>query len=159
MQDCGKGCVTLGFHPPPPSCFAQRRSDAAFWTCLESAGFFSVQELDGNRQEKDDPAKDTDSVQHQVWQERRRSSPRLHPVSSDRGAVQLYLLWLHETGRSSRSWLDKTASINQVWELLIWGSLALEKDDRNVNNWGAKYIYPCALKSRWVILIKAKVYL
>lgn len=53
MQDRGKGCVTLGFYPPLPSCFAQRRSDAAFWTCLESAGFFSVQAIDGNRQKKE----------------------------------------------------------------------------------------------------------
>lgn len=85
--------------------------------------------------------------------------PQIHPLSSDRGAVQLYLLWLHKRGRGSWSWLDKTGLINQCWELLIWGSLALEKDDRDVNNWGAKYVYTCALKSRWVILIKAKVYL
>lgn len=75
--------------------------------------------------------------------------PLIHPVSSDRGAVQLYLLWLRKRGRSSWSWLDKTGSIDLCWELLIWGSLALEKDDRDVNNWGAKFIYTCALKSQW----------
>lgn len=41
-----------------------------------STGFSSSQEFNINRQEKDDPARDSDSLQQQRWQDRHRSSCR-----------------------------------------------------------------------------------
>lgn len=82
--------------------FAQKSGSTAIWTCLIDSpgsveGFSSSQELDENRQEKDDPAKDTDSLQHQSWQDRHRSSHRYTVwVLTEDWCNCICCIWPHE---------------------------------------------------------------
>lgn len=108
VQDLGTDCITLSVHPSFQCSFAQTHSNTAIWTCLVDppGSVEGVFQFPG--------------VQHKQTRERwscqiywfpttaaltglTQMLLQTHRVGSDGGAGQLYLLWLHETGRSFRS--------------------------------------------------------
>lgn len=104
MRDPGTGCITLSVHPSLQSSFTQKHGNTSIWTCLidppgSVEGVFQLPGV-GHKQTRErwscqrywfpTTASLTGSTQKFL---------QTHRVGSDGRAVQLCLLWLHETGR------------------------------------------------------------
>lgn len=157
MQDLGTGYITLSVHPSLQSSFTQKCSNTAIWTCLmDPPGSVQggSQEFDINRQEKDDPARDSDSLQQQHWQDRHRSSCR-HAVWAlieelcncfcsgyMKQAEVIQVSRTQHAQVTSPSWPGVGIVTKVMCDLQIWKSMT-----QIFNHCGAKHIHTRALMS------------